>query len=191
MDARAIASTVRDYYREFYGIETDNLFYNILEYLETKYYKYLTKIINEIMNTRKIEQIDYKQMSINELAETIDDICFKHARAITKTEQDHNDNINRTTYHFYNMFQLLRSYDIVNKDEFTNEPCFTIVFNKPNDTEATEQDINCFKHVILIGHYLPELYKKIIYNKLYGINDETKNDLISFIEKIRPFKAVK
>ena len=191
MDARAIASTVRDYYREFYGIETDNLFYNILEYLETKYSEYLTKIINEIMNTRKIEQVDYKQMSINELVETIDDICFKHARAITKTEQDHNDNINRTALCFYNMFQLLRSYNIVNKDEFTNEPCFTVVFNQQDNVKFTEQNINCFKRVILIGHYLPELYKKIIYNKLYGINDETKNDLISFLKKIRNANRIK
>ena len=191
MDARAIASTVRDYYREFYGIETDNLFYNILEYLETKYFEYLTKIINEIMNTRKIEQIDYKQMSINELVETIDDICFKHAREITKTEQDHNDNINKTALCFYNMFQLLRSYDIVNKDEFTNEPCFTVVFNQQDNVKFTEQNINCFKRVILIGHYLPELYKKIIYNKLYGINDETKIDLISFLKKIRNTNRIK
>ena len=191
IDVPAIASTVRDYYRKFYGIETDDLYNNLLKYVRTKYFEYLTKIINKIMNTRKIEQVDYKQMSINELVETIDDICFKHAREITKTEQDHNDNINNTTYHFYNMFKLFRSYDIVNKDEFTNEPCFTIVFSLPTDTNITEQDINCFKHVILIGYYLPELYKKIIYNKLYGINDETKNDLISFIEKIRNANRIK
>lgn len=191
MDIPAIASTVRGYYEKFYGIETGDLYNNLSKYVGTEYSEYLTKIINEIMNTRKIEQIDYKQMSINELVETIEDICFKHAREITKAEQDHNDNINNTALCFYNMFKLFRSYDIVNKDEFTNEPCFTIVFSLPIDTNVTEQDINCFKHVILIGYYLPELYKKIIYNKLYGINDETKNDLIGFIEKIRNANRIK
>lgn len=186
-----MSCAMKDYYIKFYEIKTWYFQIDISEYLKNEYAEYLTKIINEIMNTRKIEQIDYKQMSINELVETIDDICFKHAREITKTEQDHNDNITNTALCFYNMFQLLRRYDIVNKDEFTNEPCFTLVFSLPIDTNVTEQDINCFKHVILIGYYLPELYKKIIYNKLYGINDETKNDLISFLEKIRNTNRIK
>lgn len=194
MDEPAIASTVRKYYEKLYDTGTGdlyNLYKNVLKYLETKYYEYLTKIINKIMNTRKIEQIDYKQMSINELVNTIDDICFKHAREITETERDHNNNINNTALYFYNMFKSLCSYDIVNKDESTNEPCFTVVFDQSDNTKITEQDINCFKRMILIGHYLPELYKKIIYNKIYGINDGTKNDLISFLEKIRNTNRIK
>lgn len=183
--------TMTDYYRKFYEIKTWYFQTDISEYLRIEYAEYLTKIINEIMNTRKIEQIDYKQMSIHELVETIDDICFKHAREITETEQDHNDNITNTALCFYNMFQLLRSYNIVNKDESTNEPCFTLVFDQSDNTKITEQDINCFKRMILIGHYLPELYKKIIYNKIYGINDGTKIDLINFLKKIRNTNRIK
>ena len=193
-DIFAIAAVVINYYGKRYDTRTGNLYNlhnNVSKYLANEYFKYLTKIINEIMNTRKIEQIDYKQMSIDELAETIDDICFKHAREITETEQDHDKNITNTALCFYNMFQLLRSYDIINKDEFTNEPCFTIVFNQSDNTKITEQDINCFKRMILIGHYLPELYKKIIYNKIYGINDGTKIDLISFLNKISNTNRIK
>ena len=183
--------TIIDYYTKFYEIKTWYFHTDISEYLRTEYAEYLTKIINEIMNTRKIEQVDYKQMSINELVNTIDDICFKHARDITETERDHNNNINNTALYFYNMFKSLRSYDIVNKDEFTNESCFTVVFDQSDNTKITEQDINCFKRMILIGHYLPELYKKIIYNKIYGINDGTKIDLISFLKKIRNTNRIK